>query len=74
MVSGSTWPFETLRVLSNVEGLTALSTSKGYRTMIGRVVLIFCEFVDFNLDFFLFRKYIRPTRPGIPAGIPILSQ
>jgi hypothetical protein len=34
----------------------------------------FCAAVDFNLDFFLFRKYTRPTRPDIPAGIPILSQ
>jgi hypothetical protein len=32
VVSGSTLPFEDLRVLSSVEGLTALSTSKGYRT------------------------------------------
>jgi hypothetical protein len=38
VVSGSTWPFETLRVLSNVEGLTALSTSKGYRTMNGAYI------------------------------------
>jgi hypothetical protein len=41
MVSGSTWPFENLRVLSNVEGLTALSRSKGYRTMNGKFLCLF---------------------------------
>jgi carboxymethylenebutenolidase len=35
MVGGLTLPFENLRVLSNVEGLTGLSGSKGYRTMNG---------------------------------------
>jgi hypothetical protein len=41
MESGSSWPFESLRVLSNVEGLTALSRSKEYRTMKGMQVYEF---------------------------------
>jgi hypothetical protein len=39
MLSGSTLPFEYLRVPSSVEGLTALSTSKGYRSMSGPLFL-----------------------------------